>query len=300
MTTTFTINPAVLEAMLAFTSSNRAFNAHAILWDVLCEVTPESVRLVATDTHVLGLLHLTPIHGYGLDITCSEPVSLVLPLEGFRPLLREKKISVIVDIVGEQVTIRTATGLSLTLPGQSAEEFPQYQRVLALDTPITPTIRTAFDGALLAKFASFAKTMGVPPHLDLGFHGTVSPTSVRIAGLASFYGVAMPRQLAYEEPIPSWLLPPPDVLPERIIRLHDMDGGTGTDDAGCVWTQFLVDELAEQEPGTCALCSATLHSGWMNLDNGGEEVCSDHVQLPEDASGQFSPSVDAMPVAIPA
>jgi hypothetical protein len=125
----------------------------------------------------------------------------------------------------------------------------------------------------------------------------------------------MPRQIAYEEPIPTWLLPEPPATGEfRVIQLHDLDGVdtfTGTDDDGCVWTQFVVDAKAEQEPGTCAICGATLHSGWMNLDNGGEEVCAEHIEMiaseSDNASGQFPQSDEAplpteneLLVAIPA
>lgn len=316
MTTIFTIDGYVLEAMLAFTTNNRGFTGHAILLDVLVEVTPESVRLVATDTHVLGLLHLTPILGYHLDIHCDGPVSLVLPIEQFRPVLKDRKLPVTVTLENEQVTITSMSGLSLTLPGRPATEFPCYERVLALDTPITPTTRTAYDIALLTKFAAFAKTMGQPPHLDLAFHGVLSPASVRIAGLSGFYGIIMPRQLTYEEPIPAWLLPSesPAVENPRIIHLHDLDGVdtfTGTDADGQVWTQFIVDELVDQTPGICAICGAELQRGWTNLDNGGEEVCDSHIVFAEseeeDALGECTqsdvtpfPIAAEMPVAIPA
>jgi len=288
---TFTIDGYVLEAMLAFTSSSQGITAHPILHDVLCEVTPESVRLVSTDTHTLGLLHLTPLLGYNLDIQCPEPVSLVMPVEQFRPLLKDKRQPVSVILDGDQVTITAPSGLSLSLHGRPAEEFPTYHRVLQCDSPIKPTARIAYDGALLAKFAAFAKTMGQPPYLDMAFHGVLSPASVRIAGLSGFYGIIMPRAIAYEEAIPTWLAPP------RIIRLRDLDDGTGTDIDGNVWTHFLLDTKAEQASGICTICGATLHSGWTNMDNGGEEICDCHV-LMIDASGQFAHSDE--PVAIPA
>lgn len=316
MPTTFTIDGSVLEAMLAFASTNHSFTSQTILLEVLVEVTPDSVRLVATDTYVLGLLHLTPILGYSLDIQCTEPVSLVLPIEQFKPVLKNRKLPVTVTLEGEQVTITSASGLSLSLPGRPATEFPCYARVLTLDNPITPIARTAYDVALLAKFAAFAKTMGQLPYLDLAFHGVLSPASVRIVGLSGFYGIVMPRQLTYEEPIPAWLLPPesPAIEEPRIICLHNLDGVdtfTGTDDDGQVWTQFVVDALAEQAPGICVICGAELQNGWTNLDNGGEEVCDRHIVFTasedEDAVGKFAqsdmaplPPVEDIPVAIPA
>ncbi|OPZ83650.1 MAG: hypothetical protein BWY76_02181 [bacterium ADurb.Bin429] len=305
--TQFTLDGPVLQAMLAFTSSSRGFTAHAILQTVLVEVTPESVRLVATDTHTLGLLHLTPILGYHLDITCEEPISLALPIEDFTPVLKDRSLPVTVSLDGARVTITTASGLSLTQQGQPAEEFPQYQRVLALE-PSTPTGRLAFDLGLLAKFTTFAKAMKVDPHLDFCLHGPLSPAAIRIAGLAGFFGVLMPRQLAYETAIPDWL-PLPQSDESRVIRLRDVEGVavlTGVDEDGCHWSQFFVDELAEQAPGTCAVCGAAIPVGWMNLDNDGEEVCDRHIQLitddAVDGSGTCSttvaPAEDA--VAIPA
>ena len=281
MSTIFTIDGNVLEAMLAFTSSNRGFNAHAVLLDVLVEVRPGSVRLVSTDTHVLGLLHLTPIHGYHLDIQCEEPASLVLPIEQFKPVLKDRKAPVTVTLDADQVTITATSGLALTLPGTPVTEFPCYERVLALDTPVTPTARTAFDLALLAKFTAFARTMGQLPYLDFAFHGPLSPASIRIAGLCGFYGIIMPRQMSYEEPITSWLAPPPSEEELRVIRLHDVYGIarlSGTDGDGCTWTQFEVDAFAEQESGTCSICGTEISSGWLCGD-GGEEVCDEHVEI---------------------
>jgi hypothetical protein len=301
MMTTFTIDSYVLEAMLAFTSTNRSFNAHTVLLKVLVEVTPGSVRLVSTDTHTLGLLHLTPILGYHLDIQCEEPVSLVLPIEQFKPVLKDRKSPVTVTLDGEQVSITAVSGLALTLPGRPATEFPCYERVLSL-TPVTPTTRTAYDLSLLAKFAAFAKTMGQSPYLDLAFHGPISPVSVRISGLSGFYGILMPRQIAYEEPIPAFLLPPqlPTEEAPRLIRLHDVEGVAklaGVDDDGLHWVQFEVDEFAEQESGTCSICGAEITSGWLCGD-GGEEVCDEHVEIIENEMSL--PHADETPVPIPA
>ncbi|MHB9134719.1 MAG: hypothetical protein ACYDBB_26910, partial [Armatimonadota bacterium] len=138
------------------------------------------------------------------------------------------------------------------------------------------------------------------PHLDLAFHGVISPVSVRIAGLSGFYGILMPRQIAYEEAIPAWLQPPqpPAVEESRIIRLHAVEGEAklaGVDEDGLHWVQFEVDEFAGQEPGTCAICGETLTSGWLCGD-GGEEVCDRHVETLE----QLTPSSTEEPVAIPA
>ncbi len=75
---------------------------------------------------------------------------------------------------------------------------------------------------------------------------------------------------------------------QELIILHDMEGFTrlsGTDQHGCVWIQFEVDYLAEQEDGECSICGAELSEGWMCLD-GGDEVCDEHIRYEEDEEGE--------------
>ena len=55
---------------------------------------------------------------------------------------------------------------------------------------------------------------------------------------------------------------------EKVI-LSNVEGFTrkyGTDQHGARWIEFEVDYLAEQTPGTCAICGVTLESGWLCLD----------------------------------
>lgn len=68
------------------------------------------------------------------------------------------------------------------------------------------------------------------------------------------------------------------------VKLTDIQGiarKSGTDQYGCEWVQFEVDFLAEQEEGVCSICGEELVEGWMNLDCGSEEVCTDHVEYKE-------------------
>ena len=68
------------------------------------------------------------------------------------------------------------------------------------------------------------------------------------------------------------------------VVLHDVEGiarKTGVDRHGATWVEFEVDYLAEEQPGTCAICGAEIESGWMCLD-GGEEICDDHVRYEGD------------------
>jgi len=50
----------------------------------------------------------------------------------------------------------------------------------------------------------------------------------------------------------------------------------GHDENGAHYIEFEVDELAEQEPGTCEICGKTLYGGVMCQD-GGEEFCDSHI-----------------------
>ena len=70
-------------------------------------------------------------------------------------------------------------------------------------------------------------------------------------------------------------------LPPSRFKLTDIEGISrlsGTADNGSKWIQFEVDYLAEQTDGLCSICGNILSSGWMCLD-GGEEVCSEHIEL---------------------
>jgi len=70
------------------------------------------------------------------------------------------------------------------------------------------------------------------------------------------------------------------------ITLHDVEGiarKSGTDQHGCTWIEFEVDYLAEQLPGTCAICGLELESGWLCGDDS-SEICDDHVTFAEDCS----------------
>lgn len=67
-------------------------------------------------------------------------------------------------------------------------------------------------------------------------------------------------------------------MDEKVV-LHGIEGIarlSGYDEYDNQWVQFMVDELAGEEPGQCEICHLELWSGWMCLD-GGEEVCAEHV-----------------------
>jgi hypothetical protein len=68
---------------------------------------------------------------------------------------------------------------------------------------------------------------------------------------------------------------------DKTIVLHDVQGfarRSGTDQHGCVWTEFDADYGALEEDGTCCICGKTISSGWLCLD-GGDECCDDHIVI---------------------
>ena len=67
----------------------------------------------------------------------------------------------------------------------------------------------------------------------------------------------------------------------KLSDIQDISRLSGMDRNGNAWIQFEVDYLAEQLDGECAECGAVLSQGWMCLD-GGEEVCSSHIQFETD------------------
>ena len=65
-----------------------------------------------------------------------------------------------------------------------------------------------------------------------------------------------------------------------LLHVEGFSRKSGIDSNGNSWVQFEVDYLAEQTDGECCICSTVLSEGWLCLD-GGEEVCSKHVQFPD-------------------
>lgn len=303
MSTTITLHGYVLEAMLYFAADPRNSIVHSVLADVLCEVTPEPVRLVATDTHVLGVLHLTAMSGYGLDIACDEPTALVLPVREFATLLKDRRYPTItLTIEGLQVTVRNSSGITAIVQGRPAEEYPTYSRVIPTDSA-RPLAGYAVDAGLMSKIAAFCKGLKIEPQIALGFTHQYGPMRFRIRHLSSFLGVLMPMGIELTADLPDWY--PVPVEEPRVIHLQSIDGQatlTGIDDHGGVWTSFTVDPLAGQEPGTCAICGEAMLTGWQCLE-GGEEVCNAHVTVPvtdvSNAPVVFSTDAEAIK-AIPA
>jgi len=207
MPTTFSLHGYVLDAMLHFTADSRGA-VPSILSDVLVELTADSLRLVATNTQVMGLLHFGAMNAYGCAIHCDEPQSLVVPVHALKSVLQDKRcpeIQVAVD--GLQLTVKNASGHQATVLGRAADAFPAYHAIIP-SSPAQPVTGLSVDAALIGRFLAFAKSLRQEASLTLGFHGPVHPCSVYLKHCSAFYGVFTPTHGEYSINRPVWLTVP--------------------------------------------------------------------------------------------
>lgn len=215
MSTTFTIQAAVLEAMQHFCQKPTA-TAHAALSELLIEITPEAVRLVATDGYVLGLMHLTAISGYGFALhACDAPTAVAIPFTNLAPAMRNRKDLVTFTLEGLTVTVEVA-GQTFQPPVRSRDEYPDYRRVIPEESG-KPVTRIGLDLALLSRFTAFAKVLKEEPHIDVSFSHALGPIGIRLKSINSFYGIVMPRQVAFDTVIPGWLDLPSSADTDMVI-----------------------------------------------------------------------------------
>ncbi|HEY3376379.1 MAG TPA: hypothetical protein VGL77_02700 [Armatimonadota bacterium] len=275
MSSTVSIYGHVLAAMLCFAAEPKNYFTQPVLSDVLMEITPESLRLVATDTHVLGVLHLTAMNSYGMDVACVEPVSLILPVNALKPLISDKRDPMLcLTIDGLQVTASNTSGVCIPVMGRDAAEYPDYHRVIPGQASQAIT-GFSVDAALVARFSAFAKALREEPKLSLRFHAETRVISVYLKNLSSFYGLLAPHKDDGPTALPAWLTP----AEPHVIRLHAFDGFSGLDEEGKTWTMFTRDEQTERTPGPCAICRQVITTGWLCLDDG-KAACNTHITMP--------------------
>lgn len=275
MPTTICIQGHVLEAMLSFSADPKNTLTHSVLSDLLMEITPESLRLVATDTHVLGILHLTAMNSYGLAIECDKPTSLIVPVNELQPILKDKRSPTLrLSIEGLQVTAVNTSGLHIPVVGREAATYPNYRQIIPVQASKTIS-GFSMDAALVARFNAFAKALRVEPTLALRFHAETSVISVSLKNLSSFYGLLAPCKADGPTALPAWL-PPAEA---RSIHLCEYDGLGGRDADDKTWCMFHLDGSTAHVPRPCAICDQTISDGWLCLDSG-EAVCNTHVTIP--------------------
>ena len=276
MLTTVSIPGHVLDAMLSFSAEPKSVLPHAILSHLLVEITSESLRFVATDSYVLGILHLTTKNTYGVDIACDAPQSMALPVHELQPILRDQQHPTLhLTFDGMRVIVSNASGVSLSMTGRPAAEYPDYHRIIPRHASSTIS-GFSVDAALIAKFTACARMLREAPRLSFSFHAETPLISVSLNNLPAFYGLIAPCRGQGPIALPSWLAP--SVAPRR-VHLCVCDGLSGIETNGNTWAQFTAEALGESVPGPCAICGQVITMGWLCLDTG-EAVCNGHVTIP--------------------
>jgi len=281
VSTTVSLPGHVLDAMLPLSAEPKSVLSHAILSHLLVEITPESLRLIATDSYVLGILHLTAQNTYGVDIACDAPRSMALPVHELQPILSDQQHPTLyLSFDGLQVTVSNASGMSLSMTGRPAAEYPDYHRIIPRHVCSNTISCFSVDAALIAKFTACARALREDPKLSFSFHAETPFISVSLNNLSAFYGLIAPYREHGSIALPPWLAPP--VEPRR-VHLCICDRLSGIDTSGNTWAQFTAEALADHVPGPCTICDQVITTGWLCLDNG-EAVCNGHVTIPVAAS----------------
>lgn len=207
--TVFTLNNrALLAAAVCAATDDWHRRYRPALTEVLCEVGPDGLRLVATDTHVLGALHLRP-GDCGLELGALDgPRTFTLPVATAGHLLRIRRRPAVTVRAHDDltVTVSNSDGTYTTLPCRAAGDFPAYRQVIP-SGPCDPRDRASLDAALLARFAEVAKALGVAGYLELEFRAPQGPVGVRLRELPGFYGLIMPLEAREPLGVPAWLAP---------------------------------------------------------------------------------------------
>ena len=204
MPTTFSIHGYVLEAMLHFAAVPRGVATASVLSDVLVGLTRDSLRLVATNSQVVGILHLSAMNAYGVEIQCREPCGIVIPVQELKPITRDKRYPHLqLTIDGFTITAKNSAGVIAKVLGRAPDEFPAYRPLIpeGLSAPINGL---SVDAVQLERVVSFAKALRQEAHLMLGFHGDGYPFTVRIKNISAFYGMLVPAKLDQPVAAPPW------------------------------------------------------------------------------------------------
>ena len=278
----------VLLAMLIFSNHQKQFKTLSVLSDILLEVTPESLRLVATDTHILGILQLSDANSFHVEFECDEPTGLILPVHALYPLLEENHSAVLHLAIHDTYVDANNSVHNLSVVGREYSEFPSYHRIIP-SKPLKSLTGFSIDASLVLRFAEFAKALGVEPQFSFSFHEESENISVTSNHIPTFYGLIAPLSKDFPFKFPTWLTVT-TFAPPRFVHLRTMDGFSGIDTADNTWTMFTLDESVEQRPGPCAFCGQILVTGWLCLDTG-VAVCNRHVTIPSvESSTKFASS----------
>lgn len=181
---TVTIERNALRGMLNFAAKK---DVRHYINGVLVEATPKKTRLVATDGHVLGVY----THDMPRDVQNTGNVSVILPRELCERITANKYAPMVtLEVDGDNVTLDDC-GTRSTMRRIDGT-FSNY-------TTVIPTLGEEspghFNPELVARFAKFAKSMGVSAQsVRLAQNGKERAAIVTV-GCLDFVGVIMPLRV---------------------------------------------------------------------------------------------------------
>jgi hypothetical protein len=277
MSSTITLKGSALVAMAEFANTGKgSINANDYTSGIAIRVTPEHVRLAASNRAILAVANLevgapdealaSAADLYDVPENAEE---YILPICKVLPALK--------GCASEQVTIDfTATGddeargtITIILPeGYTIRTQPiptmfRHMDVLTMVTRegLANTTQIALAPTLLAKFVRAAKRLEIPSPERVVIANTGENSALGIkAGLADwFYGILMPMTppTRYEGTAPEWLLnddaerDEEDPEPEEVTQLaFDLDEGVAAPMDLTVSDEDLTDEIPEIDDDT--------------------------------------------------
>lgn len=203
--TTCTLNNYVLTALADFCAGDGA--VRPVLKEVLVEVTPEYLRLVATDTYAMVVMHLPSGEEHGVTVECEAPLAVTVPVGALKALLKERKrpqIRIAIDPEALTATVSNAAGMQTTVPCRAGEEFVPYRVVLPREAAAAREAIT-LDADFLARFGRLARALGVKPQVTLELHEGHGPVAVHLRQVEYCYGLIMPVIDQSALGVPAWL-----------------------------------------------------------------------------------------------
>lgn len=200
-----TLNNYLLTALADFCAGEGA--VRPVLKEVMLEIMPEAVRLVATDTYAMVVMHLPSGEGHGVTVECEEPLAVTVPVCALKGLLKERKrpqTRIAIDPDTLTATVSNAAGMQTTVPCRAGEEFVPYRAVLPKSDAYAREAIT-LDADFLARFGRLARALGVKPQVTLELHEGHGPVAVHLRHVDYCYGLIMPVIAQRTLGVPAWL-----------------------------------------------------------------------------------------------
>ena len=196
-----TVEKSALRAIVQFAADKDEIRYYLI--GVLLEADKDSIRLVATNSHMLGALRLPYADGDQRTDTLTEAI---IPAEFIRAIKkpgRREPVAVTVELNGDTVTLRDgeATRTAKLIDGK----FPAWRTIMPRG-PLSGKV-AQFNTAYLGTFTDARRELGEGLPFATVAHNGNGAALVSI-GRDDFVGVLIPtRADAPPDAAPAWAMP---------------------------------------------------------------------------------------------